>query len=68
MKKILIVDDEPNFLTLLGRTLTEEGYQVTTASTSAEAITIGEDTVFDTLITEIISKFAYHYHNRIRNH
>jgi DNA-binding NtrC family response regulator len=53
MKKILIVDDEPNFLTLLGRTLTEEGYQVTTASTSAEAITIGEDTVFDTLITDL---------------
>jgi len=53
MKKILIVDDEPNFLTLLGRTLTDEGYQVTTASTSAEAISIGEDTVFDTLITDL---------------
>ncbi|MEW5800849.1 MAG: sigma-54 dependent transcriptional regulator [bacterium] len=53
MKKILIVDDEPNFLTLLGRTLKDEGYQVTTAATSYEAISLAENTVFDTLITDL---------------
>jgi len=53
MKKILIVDDEANFLTLLGRTLMDEGYQVTTALSGIEAINIGENNVFDTLITDL---------------
>jgi len=53
MKKILVVDDEPNLLTLLDDTFTEEGYEVITSSSSREAIAIVKDTVFDLLIVDL---------------
>ena len=53
MKKILIVDDEPNLLTLMDRTLTEEGYQVTKAGKSGEALTSMENETFDVVITDL---------------
>lgn len=37
--KILLVDDEPDILEIVGYNLTQEGYQVTTASNGKEAIT-----------------------------
>ena len=36
-KKVLIVDDEPDFLLALQRTMEAKQYQVTTASNKAEA-------------------------------
>lgn len=36
--KILLVDDEPDILEIVGYNLTQEGYQIVTASNGKEAI------------------------------
>ena len=54
MKKILIVDDDPVFLILLYRTLSEEGYQVIKAERSQEAISAMESESFDLVITDLL--------------
>jgi two-component system cell cycle response regulator len=38
MKKVLIVDDEEDFLSMLGKRLTAEGYSVITATNGTDAI------------------------------
>ncbi len=53
MKKILIVDDEPNYLLLLSGTLQDEGYQVAKAEKSRDAISIMENERFDVFITDL---------------
>jgi len=40
MRKLLIVDDEPNILTALKRTLQEDGYQIYTANSGMEGLKI----------------------------
>jgi two-component system response regulator HydG len=50
---ILAVDDAPNTLEVLERNLTSQGYQVFTAQSVPEAITILETTPVDLVITDL---------------
>ena len=52
-KRILIVDDAPVTLEVLERNLTEEGYQIFTASGVGQALGILEDTEVDLVITDM---------------
>ncbi|HAJ56927.1 MAG TPA: hypothetical protein DCL35_04070 [Candidatus Omnitrophica bacterium] len=52
-RKILIVDDEPDVLTLLGERLTKAGYDVIKASSGKEAIDIAENKAPDLIILDI---------------
>ena len=40
--KILLVDDEPDILEIIGYNLTKEGYQVITANNGLEGVTKAE--------------------------
>ena len=51
--RILVVDDEPDLLTLYELALIREGHQVQTASTLAEARSALAETTFDVLITDM---------------
>jgi DNA-binding NtrC family response regulator len=51
--KILVVDDERSILVLLKEALGQWGYQVTTASSAAEALGILKSELFDALISDI---------------
>ncbi|MBN1442225.1 MAG: response regulator, partial [Planctomycetes bacterium] len=53
MKTVLIADDEPNIRMLYRRELTDEGYQVMTASDAKEAIRIARETPPDLVILDI---------------
>lgn len=50
---ILIVDDEPEILNLLGRQLTNRQFQTYTASSGREALTLLETTDIDILVTDV---------------
>jgi DNA-binding NtrC family response regulator len=50
---VLLVDDEENFLTLLGRYLTKDGFHVKTASNSLQAIDFMDQEAFDVAILDI---------------
>lgn len=50
---ILVVDDDPALLRLLGDTLEAIGYQVTQVDSGAKALDILQETVFDLMITDI---------------
>lgn len=50
---ILVVDDDPALLRLLGDTLGAIGYQVTQAESGARALDILQEHVFDLMITDI---------------
>jgi DNA-binding NtrC family response regulator len=50
---VLLVDDEENLLTLLGRYLTKDGFYVKTASDSHQAIALVEQETFDVAILDI---------------
>lgn len=50
---ILVVDDEENFLTLLHWFLTERGYEVFTASTAEEALSLFEGHSFDAALLDV---------------
>ena len=52
--RILVVDDEIMIQTLLDEVLSEEGYDVTTASNGKEAIELLERHSFDLVITDIV--------------
>ena len=52
-ESILAVDDAPNTLEVLERNLTSQGYQVFTAQSVPEAITILETTAVDLVITDL---------------
>lgn len=52
--KILVVDDEPNILTLLSEVLSKKNYQVTTLPSGKNAITIPNAEEFDLVITDIL--------------
>lgn len=53
-KKILIADDEPDILEIIGYNLTREGYQVTTAKDGDEALTKAKLTKPDLIILDIM--------------
>jgi two-component system response regulator RegA len=50
---ILVVDDEENFLTLLQWFLTQRGYQVTTASSTEQALSLLDGRVFEVALLDI---------------
>lgn len=52
-KKILIVDDEPDVLTLLGERLAKAGYEVIKASSGKEAIVMADKNIPDLIILDI---------------
>lgn len=51
--RILIVDDDPYFLRVLSRILTDEKFQVTTASRAAEAEQTLRHSTFDVVISDL---------------
>jgi YesN/AraC family two-component response regulator len=54
MAQILIIDDDPQILDMLGQTLEREGYEVVRASNGKEGIKINRETPVDLIITDII--------------
>ena len=53
MSRILVVDDEPNICILYTEELTEEGYEVVTASNTAEAVEKLQQSDFDLVVLDI---------------
>ena len=53
MSRILVVDDEANIRILYAEELSEEGYEVVTAATTAEAIENLEQADFDLVVLDI---------------
>jgi len=51
--KILVVDDEKSILLLLKEALTQWGYQVTCASSAAEALDLLKNGLFDALLSDV---------------
>jgi DNA-binding response OmpR family regulator len=51
--QILLVDDDPNILTVIGYVLEDKGYQVTTASSGEVAIEALSIKDFDLVITDL---------------
>lgn len=54
MKKILVVEDEPEIRTLLNNFLTHEGFEVSLAEDGVEAISIFAKTQFDLVLLDIM--------------
>lgn len=54
MPKILIVDDEPNIVTLISRYAQREGYDIVTASDGREAIDKCKTENFDVIIMDVM--------------
>ncbi len=52
-KRILIVDDEPKLLSAVAETLSEEGYQVTTAKSGMEALVQLAESLPDLIISDV---------------
>ncbi len=52
-ERILLVDDEVDFLDVVGEFLTDEGYEVTTAQNGRQALDILENKTFDLLLSDI---------------
>lgn len=52
-KRVLVVDDEDNYLSLLSKTLTKEGYRVETASGGAGALQIVRTTPCDLALIDL---------------
>ncbi|MGA1844618.1 MAG: sigma-54-dependent transcriptional regulator [bacterium] len=53
-ERILIVDNEPNFLRLISSTLTEEGYEVAVAEDGIHALNIMDNQVFDLVFSDLV--------------
>ncbi len=53
MDRILIVDDEKNYLTMLRVLFSEEGYEVFTALSADEALKILEENEIDIILTDV---------------
>lgn len=52
--KILLVDDEPDILEIVGYNLTQEGYQIVTASNGREAIAKAKKELPDLIIMDVM--------------
>jgi len=53
-KKILVVDDEPDILMLLGKSLTKAGYFVLKAQSAKEAIAIAKKELPNLILLDIV--------------
>lgn len=53
MNKILIVDDQPGIRVLLQEVLKKEGYDIQTAGSGVEAVSLLEAEHFDALLTDM---------------
>jgi CheY-like chemotaxis protein len=53
-KKILVVDDDPEILTLIQRILVKDGHQVFTATNGTAAISLGQQQTFDLILLDIM--------------
>ena len=53
MPNILVLDDEKLIRWSLERLLSQEGYQVDTASTTDDALKLADDKVYDLIITDL---------------
>ncbi len=53
MSRLLVVDDEANIRILYSEELADEGYEVVTAATTAEAIEKLQQTPFDLVVLDI---------------
>ncbi len=53
MEKILIIDDEKNYLMIIGEILQEEGYAFLTASSGMEALDILNNEIVDLVLTDV---------------
>jgi DNA-binding NtrC family response regulator len=51
--KILVVDDDPDIVAVLGELLKKEGYGVTTCMTGAAAVALGREEQFDVVVVDI---------------
>ena len=51
--RILIVDDDPHFLRVLGRILSGENFQVTSAGGACDALELIKSTQFDLIISDL---------------
>lgn len=67
VKKILIADDEPDILEIVGYNLQKEGYEVHTAKNGDEAVDLAKKIKPDLLILDImmpkkrVSRFVKYY-------
>jgi two-component system alkaline phosphatase synthesis response regulator PhoP len=52
--KILLVDDEPDILEIVGYNLAQEGYQIFTASNGKEAVLKAKKEVPDLIIMDVM--------------
>jgi DNA-binding response OmpR family regulator len=52
MAKLLLVDDQPAYLKLLGALLVEEGFEVQSAASGREALDVGASFVPDVLVVD----------------
>ena len=55
-QSILIVDDEANIRSLLFRVLSKSGFAIHEAANGEEALSIGQDSSIDLLITDIVMR------------
>jgi two-component system NtrC family response regulator len=53
MEKVLVVDDEKNYLLIMEHFLSEQGYRVLTAADAQTALNILEDTDLDLILTDM---------------
>ena len=51
--RLLLVDDDPSLLKLLGMRLSSEGYQVTTAASGPEALRLLQKEPIDLVISDL---------------
>jgi DNA-binding NtrC family response regulator len=52
--KVLLVDDEKEFLDLLGERMSARGMKVNTTTSAADAIKITEDQTFDAIVLDLM--------------
>jgi len=65
--RILIVDDETAILGLLSATFRTEGYEVSTATSGEQALTICETTSFDAVLSDVTMPGIDGHQNRRAN-
>ena len=53
-EKVLLVDDEEDFLEVLAERMTSRGIEVATATSAVEALRIAENESFDAIIVDLM--------------